>query len=180
MEDTYLDTVNQRRGLIPEDLMQFRWLDEIALAPDASQVAYTIRRPDADSNGYITHLYVRELSDLSARRLTSGNCQVSSLAWSRDSSQLAYSYRDETTESVRVRKIADDTDTTYSTDGSPFSSMDWSADGTKLVGVRWTKISRFDDRGSVALTPEAYDALLDDVTQKKDGVRRKKQGQGRA
>jgi dipeptidyl aminopeptidase/acylaminoacyl peptidase len=170
VEDTYSDTVNQRRGLIPEDLMQFRWLDEIALAPDASQVAYTIRRPDADSNGYITHLYVRELSDLSARRLTSGNCQVSSLAWSRDSSQLAYSYRDETTKSVRVRNIADDTDTIYSTDGSPLSSMDWSADGTKLVGVRWTKISRFDDRGSVDGIPKPTVKVVRRLRYKQDGV----------
>ena len=82
--------VNRRRGLIPEDLMKFSWLAEIAIAPDASQIAYTIRRPHSPSNGYVTHLYLHDLRSDSASRLTDGDCQVSSIAWSRDSSRLAY------------------------------------------------------------------------------------------
>lgn len=170
MEGAYENTVNRRRGLIPEDLMKFRWLDEIALAPNGLQVAYTIRRPDSDTNGYITHLYVRELSATSAKRLTSGNCQVSSLAWNRDSSQLAFSYRDEQTDSVRVRNIADNTDTIYPTNGTPLSSLDWSADGTKLVGVRWTKINRLDERGAVDGIPKPTVKVIRRLRYKQDGV----------
>ncbi len=170
MDGTYENTVNRRRGLIPEDLMKFRWLDGIALAPDASRVAYTIRRPDANSNGYITHLYIREFSSISARRLTSGDCQVSSLAWSRDSMQLAYTYSDNEGDSVHVRNLADDTETIYPTDGAPLSRLDWSADGTKLVGVRWTQIKRPEDRGPVDGIPKPTVKVVRRLRYKQDGV----------
>ena len=170
MVDNLENIVNRRRGLIPEDLMKFRWLDELALSPDGSKVAYTIRRPDADSNGYITHLYIRELNEISASRLTSGDCQVSSIAWSRDSTRLAYSHRDSNTDSVRVRSLSDGTENIYPTDGSPMGSLDWSADGTKLVGVRWTKMDSPDDRGSVPGIPKPTVKVVRRLRYKQDGV----------
>ena len=45
MDENDYDAVKRRRGLIPEDLLKFRWLDEIALSPAGTQIAYTIRRP---------------------------------------------------------------------------------------------------------------------------------------
>ncbi len=164
------NSVNQRRGLIPEDLMQFRWLDEMALSPDGLRVAYTIRRPDTESNGYITHLYLRELDALSAKRLTSNDCQVSSISWSRDSSQLAYSYRDESTTSVRVLSLNDNTQTVYPTGESSLSSLDWSADGTKLVGVRRTKIQSPDDRGPIMGIPQPTIKVIRRLRYKQDGA----------
>ncbi len=162
--------VNQRRGLIPEDLMQFRWLDEMALSPDGSKVAYTIRRPDVKSNGYITHLYLRALDAPAPKRLTSNTCQVSSIAWSCDSKQLAYSYRDSDTTSVRVLSVSDNTEAVYPTDGSPLGSLDWSADGTKLVGVRWTKIQSADDRGPIAGIPAPTIKVVRRLRYKQDGA----------
>ena len=48
--------VKRRRGLIPEDLLNFRWLDEIAISPSGEQVAYSIRRPHVPSNGYVSRI----------------------------------------------------------------------------------------------------------------------------
>ena len=96
--------VNRRRGLIPEDLMKFSWLAEIAIAPDASQIAYTVRRPHGPSNGYVTHLYLHDLRNDKASRLTDSDCQVSSIAWSRDSSRLAYSHT-ATPTAIHIRVI---------------------------------------------------------------------------
>ena len=127
------NTVNRRRGLIPEDLMKFRSLDELPLSPDGTHVAYTIRRPDANSNGYISHLYVRELAASSPQCITSGDCHISSVAWSRDGSHLAYSHQEENRHSVRVWSVNDNSDQIYPIDGFPLTSLDWSADGTKLV-----------------------------------------------
>ncbi len=162
--------VARRRGLIPEDLMKFRWLSELALSPAGTQIAYTIRRPDAASNGYITHLYLHDLGTDSAARLTDGDCQVSSIAWSRDSSRLAYGYSDSEGASVRVINLRDDFEDVYPTDGAPMSALDWSSDGRKLVGARWTPMRSADDRGPVAGIPKPTIKVVRRLRYKQDGV----------
>ena len=124
----------RRRGLIPEDLMKFRWLDEIAISPNGAQIAYTIRRPDAASNGYISHLYLRPLDADSPIRLTQSDGQASSIAWSRDGARLAYSYRGDSGDSVRVIALKDKSETCYPTDGQ-------SIDQPRLVS-RWKQAGR--------------------------------------
>ena len=162
--------VNRRRGLIPEDLMKFSWLAEIAIAPDASQIAYTVRRPHGPTNGYVTHLYLHDLRSDSASRLTDGDCQVTSIAWSRDSSRLAYSHSDAVGDSVRVIDIEDDFEAIFSTNGMPMSGLDWSADGSKLVGVRWTPMRSADDRGPVPGIPKPTIKVVRRLRYKQDGV----------
>ena len=163
-------SVNRQRGLIPEDLMKFRWLDELALSPDGKHIAYTIRRPDAGANGYITHLYLRHLDSPAVQRMTSGDCQVSSIAWSRDSARLAYSHFEGNAHSVRVCSIADNTEQIYPIDGFPLTSLDWSADGTKLVGVRWTPIQHPEVRGAAPNIPKPTIKVVRRLRYKQDGV----------
>ena len=45
-----------QRGLIAEDLLKFSWADEITLSPNGQTVAYTVKQPHSDSNGYMTGL----------------------------------------------------------------------------------------------------------------------------
>jgi len=94
--------------------MQFRWLDEIALAPDGRHVAYTLRHPHVETNGYTPHVYLRDLASAAVQSLTSGASTASALAWSRDGAQLAYSYSEGGVNSVRV----------------------WSEDGTRTLPGR--------------------------------------------
>jgi len=162
--------VDRRRGLIPEDLMKFSWLAELAIAPDALQIAYTVRRPHGPSNGYVSHLYLHDLTSDRASRLTDGDCQVSSIAWSRDSSRLAYAHSDADGDSIRVIEIDDDFEATYATDGMPMSGLDWSADGSKLVGVRWTPMRAADDRGPVPGIPKPSIKVVRRLRYKQDGV----------
>ena len=169
--DNYPSTpVNRRRGLIPEDLMKFSWLTELAIAPDASQIAYTVRRPHSPSNGYVSHLYLHDLRADAASRLTEGECQVSSIAWSRDSSRLAYAHSDADGDSVRVIEINDDFEAIFPTNGMPMSGLDWSADGSKLVGVRWTPMRAADDRGPAPGIPEPTIKVVRRLRYKQDGV----------
>ena len=147
MKDSDSISVERRRGLIPEDLLKFSWLAEIAIAPDASQIAYTVRRPHAPSNGYATHLYLHDLRSDSSSRLTDGDCNVSAIAWSRDSSRLAYAYSDADGDSVRVLEVDDDLEANYATAAMPMTGLAWSADGAMLAGVRWTPMRHADDRG---------------------------------
>ena len=72
------------RGLVPEDLMKFRWLEEIALSPDGEVLAYTVRRPDCERNGYQVDVYLMDLEDGDAVRMSVGEGRGGSLSWSRD------------------------------------------------------------------------------------------------
>ncbi len=170
MDDNGTIAVNRRRGLIPEDLLNFRWLDEIALSPAGDSVAYTIRSPHAPSNGYTSHLYLHNLATSSVRRLTDGDCLVSSIAWSRDAQRIAYSHSDGDGDSLRVIDAIDDFEEIYPTDGMPISDLDFSADGSKLVGARWTKMRSPDDRGPVAGIPAPTIKVVRRLRYKQDGI----------
>ena len=162
--------VQRRRGLISEDLLNFRWLDEIVLSPDAAHIAYTIRRPHAPSNGYASHLYLHSLASDSSRRLTDGDCQISSLAWSRDSSRIAYCHSDEAGDSVRVLNLADGSIDSYPTDGMPMRELDFSADGKLLAGVRWTTMRNDRERGAAPGVPPPNIKVVRRLRYKQDGI----------
>jgi dipeptidyl aminopeptidase/acylaminoacyl peptidase len=163
-------TDDRRRGLIPEDLLNFRWLDEIALSPNGKRVAYTVRSPHVETNGYMVYLYVQDLNGSTSRRITSGVSQASSIAWSRDSNQLAYSYHDQDGYSVRTWAAADGSQQVYPIDGYPFISLDWSADSRKLAGVRWTPMRHPEDRGAAPAIPAPTIRVIRRLRYKQDGV----------
>jgi dipeptidyl aminopeptidase/acylaminoacyl peptidase len=163
-------STDTRRGLIAEDLMNFRWLDEIALAPDGSMIAYTVKHPDAAINGYQSHVYVYDLHAGTSRRLTDGNGQASSLAWSRDSARLAYSAHDQSGSTVRVWTKASGAERSYPIDGAALTGLDWSADSSKLVGVRWTPLRHPEDRGPAPGIPAPNIKVVRRLRYKQDGV----------
>ena len=106
-----------------------------------------------------------------AARLTDGDGQASSIAWSRDSSRIAYSYSDSEGASVRVLSTCMMTlRIVYPTDGAPMTGLDWSADGSKLVGARWTAMRSADDRGPVEGIPKPTIKVVRRLRYKQDGV----------
>lgn len=163
-------STDRSRGLIPEDLLKFRWLDELTLSPDGTQIAYTIRNPHAETNGYFTHLYLRDPNGSSARRVTSGMSTVSSLAWSKDGTQLAYSYQDADGTSIRVLSLETGAETVYPVEGYAMSGLDWSPDGTKLAGVRWTTMRHPDDQSPKNGIPKPTIRVVRRLRYKQDGA----------
>ena len=121
--------VEARRGLIPTDLLNFRWVDEIVLGPSAGWLAYTVKRVDVPSNNYQTHLYVRELASGTVRCLTEGVGRASALAWSEDGERLAYTWSDDEGPCLRVWSVTSSNEVRYATPGQPLSGLDWSPDG---------------------------------------------------
>ena len=149
--------------------MKFRWLDELVLAPDGKKLAYTIKQPHAASNGYIVHVYLLDLDTDATQRLTSGTSSSTSIAWSRDSASLAYSYQDSDGASVRVWSLASSTERVYPVDGPAMGSLDWSQDGRKLVGVRWTHMRHPEDRGPAPGIPAPTIKVVRRLRYKQDG-----------
>ena len=159
-----------KRGLIPEDLLQFRWLDELALSPTAAHVAYTVRRPDAASNGYITNLYIRDLDAGSVVRLSNNRSSASSIAWSREGERLAYNLAGAEGNEIRVYSVSGGEEKVISLEGQAISSLDWSADGRRLAGVRWTPQRHADDRGPAPDLPAPTIKVVRRLRYKQDGI----------
>lgn len=164
-----------RRGLIPEDLLKFRWVEELKLDPTGQHLAYTVRQPDASTNSYIAHLYVRRLDEPTAVRLTTDDGRASSLAWSWDGSQLAYAWDAGGTSAVHICAVGDapssatQSPTVYPLGDMSISGLDWSADGTKLVGVRWTPLRHADDSGTRPGIPAPTIKVIRRLRYKVDG-----------
>ncbi len=159
-----------RRGLIPEDLLEFRWVDEIALAPSADRLAYTVKRPEAEHNGYVIHLYVRKLETGDVACLTEGAGQASAIAWSRDGARLAYAWQEGAVNALRVWTASTGEEQVYPLAGSAMSGLDWAPDGRRLVGVRWTAYRHPEDRGSRPGIPEPTIKVVRRLRYKQDGV----------
>jgi dipeptidyl aminopeptidase/acylaminoacyl peptidase len=132
--------VGVQRGLLAEDLLKFRWAEEVALDPTGRWLAYTVKQPDAATNGYITHLYLQTLEGGSTQRMTTGHGRASSLAWSRDGEHLAFAWSEAGTASVQIVTPADGQVRHFAPAGAAMTGLDWSSDGSKLVGVRWTPL----------------------------------------
>ena len=164
-------TAERRRGLIPEDLMNFRWLEEIVLAPDGGMVAWSVREPDGAANGYRSHLYIRDLTSAETQRLTRGPGQVSSLAWSRDGAQLAWCHSKPEGCSLRIWRKADGSKRGIPLGDEPLTGLDWAPDGIQLAGVRWTEMKHPDEsRGPLPGVPKPNFKVVRRLRYKQDGI----------
>ncbi|MDL5055625.1 S9 family peptidase [Oscillatoria laete-virens NRMC-F 0139] len=169
MIEKFVPIEEKRRGLVSEDLMNFRWLDDIALSPDGKQIAYTVKQPNAEINGYITHVYVRDVRSGSVQRITSGMTSAWSPAWSRDSRQLAFTFTTSEANWVRIWTVETGETRSYIVDGAPMNSLDWSPDGRTLVGSRWTPIRPEEERGSRPGIPAPNIRIVRRLRYKQDG-----------
>ena len=126
------------RGLVPEDVVRFRWLEEVVLAPGGGRVAFSVRQPDVGSNGYVVKVFVRDLVGDRVVCVSGGGGRGSSLAWSRDGGSLAFVWCVGGVCSVRVwgGELAGE----YGLDGEAVGELDWSPCGSRLVGTRWVRM----------------------------------------
>jgi len=159
-----------RRGLIPEDLLYFSWADELALDPGGARLAYTVRRPNAQTNDYTVDVYCCNADGSELRRLNTGTGRAQSLAWSRDGQRLAYTWNSGGNSELHVCSAAGETERVYSFDGAPLSSLAWSPDGRRLAGVRWTPYRHPGDVGPRPGVPEPNIKVIRRLRYKQDGV----------
>ncbi|MGQ9583857.1 MAG: S9 family peptidase [Anaerolineae bacterium] len=158
------------RGLVPEDLLKFRWLQEIAMSPEGSRVAYTVSRADAERNGYQTDVYLMDVETGKARRLTEGAGRGGSPAWSRDGTWLAFVWQGEEGARVEIVRADGTRERSCTVAGSSPSGLDWSPDGRRLAFVRWTEVQREGDGRRYAGIPAPTIRVVRRLRYKQDGV----------
>ncbi len=159
-----------RRGLIPEDVLQYRWIDELALAPGGALVAYTVKRASAEFNDYTTDVYLRELATGGERRLTEGHVRASSLAWSPDGTHLAFTVDALAGGGLVIVEVATGTLETHPLEGAPLTELSWSPDGVYLVGSRWTLNRHPGDVGHRTGIPAPTIRVIRRLRYKQEGI----------
>jgi Tol biopolymer transport system component len=167
VEDTREETL---RGLIPEDLMKFRWLEEIACSPDGQHVAYTVRQPDGARNDYQADVYLLELDTHTRHKLSNGIGQGGSLSWSRDGQRLAFVWRGVQETSVELVDADGSPRRSYPVDGPAPSGLDWSPDGRSLACSRWTQVRGANESCRRPGVPAPSVRVLRRLRYKQDGV----------
>jgi dipeptidyl aminopeptidase/acylaminoacyl peptidase len=159
-----------RRELVPEDLLAFRWLGEVALDPGGRRVAYTVREVDAAANGYRTDLFVRELDGEGTVRVSAGAGNAGSPSWSADGQRLAYGWSDAEGSTVRVWSAASGETEAFALGDRPLTGLAWSPDGRRLAGVRWTSQRHARERGPQPGIPAPDIRVVRRLRYKQDGV----------
>src|SRR5438094_7957049 len=78
-----------QRPITETDLYAFHWLADPRIAPDGSQVVYTLVSVNAKHDGYETALWIVSTQGGTPRRLTSGPHDAQA-RWSPDGKRLAF------------------------------------------------------------------------------------------
>jgi dipeptidyl aminopeptidase/acylaminoacyl peptidase len=158
-----------RKGLMPEDLFRFRWIEELSLDPSGERVAYTVKQADAASNGYLAHVFVRRLDDPATERVSSGAGRAGAISWSRDGRRLAYSWSEGGRHSLCIWS-PDTPPVEFDLGSAPLSDLDWAPDGERLAGVRWTEQRREQDSGPRLGIPAPTIKVIRRLRYKQDGI----------
>ncbi len=157
-----------KRGLIPEDVLKFNWLAEIALSPNGSYVAYTVKRVDPENNSYTIDVFIKDTITKKSICVTDGTSIATSLSWSPDSSSLAFS--EANSNSISIYLVETQTLTLHPVSGALPQGLDWSPDNTKLVFNCWTKMRHPADRGTQLGIPAPSIKVVRRLRYKQEGV----------
>lgn len=131
--------MSDRRKIEADDLFNIKLVNEPAVSPDGSRVAYTITSLDKEKNRYFSAIWLVDLTSGESNRMTSGAFRDGRPLWSPDGSRIAFvSDRNQDDkgrgqvwtipadggEAQRLTSLA-----------SPVEDFSWSPDGTRLVCV---------------------------------------------
>ncbi|HVC78946.1 MAG TPA: S9 family peptidase [Chloroflexota bacterium] len=78
------------RTLVPEDLLQFAVIDDVAMAPEGNLVALTVRTADLPANQYYARLRIIPVDGSPPWALPAGEYADHAASWSPDGTRLAF------------------------------------------------------------------------------------------
>jgi len=122
-----------RRPVSPEDILQFQFVDAVALSPDGSKVVYQVRTIDPEKDEYQSHLWLVPLCGGETRQLTFGEHRNGSAAWSSDGKWIAFvsDRRDKKAQIYRLSLDGGEAERLTDLDGQ-ISGLAWSPDGAGI------------------------------------------------
>ena len=80
----------KKRKITAEDLLNLKFVDGIALSPDESEIAISVRTVASDRKKYYSHIYMANFDGSELRQFTSGEVSDSLPAFSPDGKWLAF------------------------------------------------------------------------------------------
>ena len=144
----------------PSDISRLVSVDQPAVSPDGSTVAYVVRRVDLDANRYRSAIWLAPTDGGAARQITSGQEADGTPVWAPDGSRLAFTSTrgghsgsgsaggkdDEKTITLHVIPVDAPGETvTLATRDEGYDGLVWSPDGHHLAFASRVRDPRYSD-----------------------------------
>ena len=129
------ETDSERRPITAEDLLALPVAGDPQMAPDGSQIAYTLTVVDRDANAYRTHLWLVSAAGGEPRQLTTARARETGPRWSPDGAHIAFVSDRAGDKQVWVIPVAGGEARALTTGKLAPSDLSWAPDGRALAFV---------------------------------------------
>ena len=123
------------RGISATDLFRLRFVGDVVISRDGSQVACTVTHADGDVNRNRTSIWVAPMNGGEARQVTSGEKRDTGPAWSPDGTKIAFASDRGKKNQIFILDLAHGGEATQLTTDEEHAASEpiWSPDGATIA-----------------------------------------------
>ena len=126
----------RKRPILATDLYSLRFVNDVALSPDGSRIAFTVTQPDEQTNCNRMSIWVVSTTEGAAQHIASGENSIGSIRWSPDGMHLAFVSEQAGRAQIAVLDLAHGGEAqplTHQHEDRQMSTPLWSSDGTQIA-----------------------------------------------